>query len=490
MKKMNAKRILALLLTLAMLVALAACSGNSGSGTPTTTTTTDSSQQSSDTSQTTDTPPVVEETEPEAPPRDLGGLNIRLSDWWTNNDAEETPATTLRDELTREYRKSIQETHNFTLKQMSIGGWGEYEELFMTSVMAGDPLAELFIMGPGFAAQPLAKGLFYPLSDLDALDFDNPKWNQMVIENLTLNGKVYGMTATQHLEPKDFVFFNKRMLAEAGIDPDEPYDLQLSGEWTWDKFLEYCQKLTRDTDGDGVIDTYAIKAFDQEFIDGLVFSNNGRYVTKDENGLFKNVSMEPNVLEAMQFFRKIHTEGYVTPSPEGANWDWFVTAFHDGHAAMIIREWYSTGTWADMEDDWGMVFVPKGPNAPNNDYNNYFLENIIVIPTGFSKEKAEDIAFAYNLWTDPIPGLDDDPEAWKDDQYPRFRDTRAVDETLAMLYEGRGELSLHQFIYGMDMGPDLHWVMANDDATPAEKLEATQAKWDAAVANANATFSK
>ena len=57
------------------------------------------------------------------------------------------------------------------------------------------------------------------------------------------------------------IYFNKRLLQEAGIDPESIYELQRNKEWTWDKFEELCQQVQKDTDNDGVIDQYAMTNF-------------------------------------------------------------------------------------------------------------------------------------------------------------------------------------------------------------------------------------
>lgn len=47
------------------------------------------------------------------------------------------------------------------------------------------------------------------------------------------------------IEPKGGLYFNKRLLSEAGIEPQSIYDLQESGDWTWDKFEEICKQIAR-----------------------------------------------------------------------------------------------------------------------------------------------------------------------------------------------------------------------------------------------------
>ncbi|HCM14193.1 MAG TPA: ABC transporter substrate-binding protein, partial [Lachnospiraceae bacterium] len=175
-------------------------------------------------------------------------------------------------------------------------------------------------------------------------------------------------------------------------------------------------------------------------------------------------------------------KGYEMPTPEDANWDWFISAFHDAKVAMRFAEEYNVGGLQDMEDDWGFVLPPKGPKAAN--YSVYFSDNVAVIPSSYDKETANKIAFAYNLWTEPTPGYDD-PEAWKDNYYTKFRDERAVDETLTLMYDTAIENNDSVgMVYGTSYG-DFAWDTYALVATPAEKIEQMQSVWQALIDDAN-----
>jgi ABC-type glycerol-3-phosphate transport system substrate-binding protein len=214
-------------------------------------------------------------------------------------------------------------------------------------------------------------------------------------------------------------------------------------------------------------------------------SNNAHFVDKDENGKFFNATSEPKFLESLQWVVSLMEKGYEKPVEEGANWDWFVAAFHDGQVAMTFAEQYKVGTWKDMADDWGFVVCPKGPKSDGK-YGVDFVDNVGVIPASFDKETAEKIAFAYNLWTDPIPGFDD-PDAWKDGYYVNFRDARAVDETLVLMYDDSKVVVNNdsiRFVYGLDFG-DIIWDTYGRVKTPAEKIEEVAPSWQALIDEAN-----
>ena len=406
-------------------------------------------------------------------------MEIIIGDWWTSADPVEPKNAMEEDTLA--YRQMIQEKYNFTMKQVAITDWGGMQELFTTSTMAEDPAAQIFLLAPDWVSQPLANGLIYDLGTLESLDFTESKWISNVTDKMTFGDSIYGMN-TGKAEPKMGLYWNKRLFKEAGLNPDLPYDLQASGEWTWQKFEELCAQLTIDNNNDGQIDSYAMASFSVDFFRAVVTSNNAKFMGKDAQGKFYNATTEPNFLEAMQWAVGLIEKGYEMPVPTDANWDWFGPAFHDAKVAMAFGEQYKVGQWADMEDDWGFVLAPKGPKSEG--YSVYFGDNIAVIPSSYDKETAEKIAFAYNLWTEPTPGYED-VDSWKDGYYTRFRDERAVDETLALMYDGAIENNDYvSMVYGTSYG-DFAWDLYALGKTPAEKVEEVQGTWQSLIDDAN-----
>ena len=91
----------------------------------------------------------------------------------------------------------------------------------------------MVIMRPVVRATPRANGCLYDLSSLDVFDFTQEKWNKNSLELMTKGDAGYGMLPIPS-EPRDGVWFNKRLLEEAGIDPESLYDMQRDGTWTWE----------------------------------------------------------------------------------------------------------------------------------------------------------------------------------------------------------------------------------------------------------------
>lgn len=149
-----------------------------------------------------------------------------------------------------------------------------------------------------------------------------------------------------------------------------------------------------------------------------------------------------------------------------------------------VHEDYFAGSLANMEDDYGFVFFPKGPRAETYLYAP--SDNIMVIPACYDADRAWKIAFAYNLFTNPTPGYTDSDD-WKNGYYQKYRDERAVDETITMMREPE-----HQFVWysdmvtGYDLGSQYIWDVYAQATTPAEKAESMRGTWQAYIDEANA----
>lgn len=414
---------------------------------------------------------------PTEAPKDLQGTTIVIADWWTTDPNPEP--TNKREEDTQLFREEFMDEYNFTITRQNIATWSEYQEVVVTSIMSGEAGADIFLMDQKFVAAPLQQGLLYPIDTLDNFDFSEEKWNPQVKEMMTMDGNTYGM-ATGRMEPRLGVFWNKRLFEEAGIDPDEPYNLQASGEWDWDALKDLARRCTRDIDNDGKPDVYGIASFSKDFFRGCVFSNDAKFIGY-KDGKFYNATNEPNFLEALEWGWSLYEEGYHHPLPDPQDdWQWFLPAFLEGKVAMQCAEQYKVNTYKDMEDDWGFVIFPKGPKG---EMMTVFTENVVVMPVTLDKERAEDVAFAYNLYTEATPGYED--EDWQTQYYPLFRDARAVEETLPLFYEPEhGMISHLAMIAGIDYG-DVTYDLDAGALSGSEAVEKVQAEWQAHIDAAN-----
>ena len=422
---------------------------------------------------------------------DLGGIEVIIRDWWSAGDniADLVPKDDF-DEARKEYLLWAMDTYNFTIKEMAIGDWGSNPQDFIDyATTGGDEYYVFCLRQGGEMISAMNSGLMYDVSTLDCLDFSKDKWSSGVHNLLSKNGAIYGFRGIDP-EPRGCMYFNKRLLTEAGIDPNELYELQRKGEWTWAKFDEICGKVQRDVDSDGIIDVYGMVQQQSEFHKAAVIANGGSFIGKDANGKFFNNLESKETLEALNWSVQMQNK-YLMPQGEGS-WDYFIAAFKEGKACFFADQVYRASQMINDEarlDDFGCIVFPKNENNTRFDeYVSFYEDNIYCIPACYDAEKAWKVAFAYDLYTQPIPGYED-YSAWQNGQYPNFCDTESVDETMTYLLN-RGEVLHHTFITDINMGEDLMWGLgfANADGiieTPAEAAERLRDSWNAKIENAN-----
>ncbi len=446
--------------------------------------------------------PGTDEKEPEATPTpesyivrtdengnvyDLGGMEVIIRDWWSG-DGTRAEATNAYDEARYEYIDWIQDTYNFTIKEMAIGGWGSNPDDFVNYATTGGDENYIFVLRQcGTIVNAMNQGLMYDLATLDCLDFTEEKWRSGVHVLMGQGDSIYGMRGSDP-EPRGCIYFNKRLLTEAGIDPAQLYEWQEKGEWTWEKFEEVCKQVQKDTNADGIVDVWAMVQQSAEFHKQAVFANGGSFIGKDANGKYFNDLESAETIEALNWSTRM-MQTYEMPKPEGGEWNYFLNEFKNGKAVFFTYQAYGAGQdLPGMEDDFGCLLFPKGPSA--SDYISFYEDNVLVIPNCYDEDKAWKIAFAYDLYTQPVPGFEDDDEAWKGSYYNAMCDTESVDLTLQKLHNG-AELMHHLMISGIDLGNDILYNIgtANNAEgivyTPAQKAEQLREAWAAAIEDAN-----
>ena len=497
MRKPMAKKVVAAVSAAAMAMSMAACGGAEATA-PAADTADTPATEVADTAEATEEVEDVEAEEEEVSPYtiitdadgnpiDLGGMEIIIRDWWSGDPAE---PTNDYEEARDEYREWIQETYNFTIKQQAISDWGSTPQDFVDYATTGDDNNYVFILRDDPAiTSAMASGLMYDLSTLDCLDFSAPKFMRNKLHQQYSKGdEIYAMYAG-FSEARTGVYFNKRLLTDAGIDPESIYDMQADGTWTWDKFDELMGQVQRDTDNDGILDVFGLTLNEGVMTTAAVFSNNGSYVGKDANGYFYNLE-SPETTEALKWtvdmFTKYdqHDPDVDPATGEAPQWDYYKQEFINGQAAFMVEDEYA-GTpgnfLQDMEDEIGFVMFPKGPQG--KDYINVWSNNPASIPACYDADRAWKIAFAWNLYTDQPAGYEDymDLSAARSGLF----DSRAVDETIVMMMsEDHGTVAFHGLIPQLDLGPQFVWgIGPNADVAAAQ--EAIRDTWKSYIDDAN-----
>ncbi len=407
---------------------------------------------------------------------DFGGAEIYIYDYWTASD-ERVAEPNEEQQAQYDYRDWLMETYNCKIRQIAKGDWTSNVTELTNFCTAPDGTLCLYILPPDFVGTPMANDLFAAW-ETDLIDLEADKWNDSTVNFMTKGGKVYGV-ATGNSEPRQCLFFNKRVLEEAGIDWETIYDMQLEGTWTWEAFEGMLETINKDTDNDGVLDVYGMTGNNSDLYMMGVVSNGGEFFRFNDAGELEIAVNSDEALEGLAWAKDIWAKyGYAQPA-DGA-WDYFKDAWKQGFCGFYMYQTYGgfndNSEMADMEDEWGCVAFPKGPKGET--YVNITSDNVTVIPNVYDAETAGKLAFIYDMWSNATPGYDDE-YAWIGNKY-NFTDERAVDETYAMLREPEhcvANATLYIGSVNDVLGSPLLWQLGG--STPAELVEAATPAWQA-----------
>jgi len=407
---------------------------------------------------------------------DFGGQTIYIYDYWSAS-SERAAEPTEEQQAQYDYRDWIEATYNCHVVQIAKGDWGSNATELVNFVAAGDASTLcFFILPPDFVGGPLANNALMAWNN-DLIDLaDAEKWNQFTIGAYTgADGKVYGVS-TGVTEPRQCLYFNKRVLEEAGIEWEKIYDMQADGTWTFEAFEDMLNQIQKDTDNDGVPNIYGMTGSNVDMYRVAVFNNGGKFFDYDENGKLVIAAGSDNTLEALAWAKNIwNTYGYQPPAD--GSWDYYKDAWKQGFCGFYMYQTYGgfndNSEMADMVDEWGCVFFPKGPKGDT--MYHIASENVTVLPNVYDAETAAKMTFIYDLWTNPTPGYEEDN--WIGNKY-LYTDERAVDETYAMMR--MPEHTAFDPVYSLGSvndveGADYLWNLGGSD--PQALLEAKTPVW-------------
>lgn len=218
-------------------------------------------------------------------------------DWEVNQDKEGDDEATKaankvnRDQLEARFAnvKTIENKYGIKFFWNNLTYQG-VEESINTSILAGSPDCDIYLTEARMAIPAQMNNLALDLKTI--LPEDHDLFNdQIVMKYLDLGDNRACILVRQGgMINSNPLAFNIQLLEEYNLE--DPRDLWERGEWTWDKFIEYMQVLTQDTDGDGQIDQYGYCGWDTDLVEELMLSNGANIASTNKEGLTSQAMTE------------------------------------------------------------------------------------------------------------------------------------------------------------------------------------------------------
>lgn len=358
---------------------------------------------------------------------DLGGRTVTIATYNTH-----LLDKYFSDGLGRGRLELVEDMFNVNIEFYDLT-WDGAIDTIMASIMAGDPVGDIFSFPNHWLIQLASQGALYPLDDILGDDYyaSLPGMHSNMRELYsTFQGRAYGFSTNDELERDNDVrsghvmYWNKDMFESAGLP--SLYELMDEGEWTWDKMLEIAKALTKDTDGDGEIDQWGldIRWGPADFLEILVLTNDGSYI-REIDGKMCYTATEDKVLEAIEFLHDlIYVHKVVGPK----------NSFGKGQAAMGRFAFANMN--AKLSFNRGVAYWPQGPQADKH-VLPLWGPRLAALPV-MVKEPAAMIAIVNALFevTDEYRDLDTYEEEILERYLPYFHDYESLEVMGDMIDKG------------------------------------------------------
>ena len=281
-------------------------------------------------------------------------------------------------------------------------------------VAAGQPDFDM-VYGQGdrmWGQVPLGYALDF--CDLPYVDFTQGYWFPNLLERFSCYGRVF--FAPSDIDPTNLggtivTFFNKRILAEN--DLESPYQMVYDNLWTLDNFLGMIRQVSKDLNGDGVMDEndqFGIGTHNSDSVGTfihLLFGTGMRITAPNEDGSL-SFAMDGEKVQALidrtsevlkdssvaldlpSYYRKIGM-------PDA--WQ-DVELFENGHELFLLTTLNNMQTgFREMEDDFGVAPVPKYDSEQTEYYHRaQVLSNFFVVPATCGDLEKTGAVFTYMTW--------------------------------------------------------------------------------------------
>lgn len=206
---------------------------------------------------------------------------INIGSWWlqyydsSHSSPEDNPSYSGQEALLMKFEnvEKIEEKYNCEFYWRDLTYTGVRESIH-NSVLLGEPDCDIYLVDLSFGIPAALDGLALDLKTVLPEEHDlfttqkNVQYLELGDGKACLLKRVEAASAVEATYP---LAYNRQLLEANNLE--DPRALYERGEWTWEKFVEYCKLLTQDTDGDGQIDQYGYCGFINDTFEQLLLSN-------------------------------------------------------------------------------------------------------------------------------------------------------------------------------------------------------------------------
>ena len=296
--------------------------------------------------------------------------------WKHEIDVEKTTNDTLYDAIY--YRNStVEDRLGITIKQIGQAGTyavaDSWNSTLRNAVLtkSGDFDASAIYASTGSALA--VEGLYYNVLDLPYIAFEQPWWNDSIIEEVTLFDTLYylaGDICITQIANGLCIFYNKNLFSELyGTQNIKLFDVVEKGEWTIDYMSEIVSNAWIDENSDGIVSDGDTVGFFANTAGGGMdawIPAMGISITKMVDGYPEITFYSEHTVAAFEKLRGLYNN-----NPGTLNASATATKFVVGNQLFTMEYLNGGSKFRDMKDNYGVLPLPKF-DAEQDDYYTTF----------------------------------------------------------------------------------------------------------------------
>ena len=385
--------------------------------------------------------------------QDLGGYEFTIAATFQYYEDPTGMDLIVSEQAWQDRREEVEDLYNCKITVIPN------PENFSSKILAGEKVADLVQMDLCDLYNAIGAGYLRALDSIEGLDMSDERWDytSKYTELATYKDRPYALSYAVPYEVRGGMVYNKTLLKKLGIQ-DDIQQLVKDGQWTFDKFLEICQKATVDANNDGILESYGVMSQSgDKYCTDFINANGGRLAVMNEEGKVVENFSDQKVINGLAFATDLANKYNVAYIPDswrtkesflagGYSQSDFAQEFVNGKAAFYMCEtWVMNQLIKPAADniEYGFVPMPKGPDADDYSCDGHYMLGFGVTVNNQDLDKAVVIMNALAERAAAYQG-DDWIDAAIEVQFLQDGDQDSVDN-YKMLYEK----SNYDYIYGI-----------------------------------------
>ena len=310
---------------------------------------------------------------------DLGGNTVTFlviddgfngQDWKSKDIFEEEDSTDPIRSAVYTRNQILQDKYHAVIAEEAVNSTGTVAK---KAINSGSDEYQVLMCDTKSTLSLVQACLLRDLNSIDTMDMSQPWWDQNMVKNCSIGGKLFFATGDISVMDNDatwVMMFNKKTVND--LDLESPYDLVRNNKWTFDKMYEMMQQAHSDENGNGKVD------YDEDRF-GFVTHNSSlgafyyaaglRVIDKDAD----DMPMFPE--QNAEYVNLVLDKSIKIWSDKTITW----SADRDGYGAVELQEIFQEGRGLflgevmqlvfrlrEMDIDFGLIPFPKYDSSQEN----------------------------------------------------------------------------------------------------------------------------